>query len=194
MTQRLLTTSACVHAILAAVCAAHLTAESTQVSACRVPRRVVTEGSPGKLAQKAQSPNFSPSLRVQLSVSLPNVHPHTPSSWVAQRVAVRSSTTTLILARPPSLSLSLLSLPFSLPFSLPVLPAVLARRGEPDLPHLSVGNHPNARHRVSHGVRRSPYGRIDSGERMQSATTRRYRGQPRVPSAKVVTSQFLTLT
>ena len=30
----LLLTAACVHAILAAVCAAHLTAESTQVSAC----------------------------------------------------------------------------------------------------------------------------------------------------------------
>ena len=131
MTSRLMTTAACMLAILSAVCASHA-AEMAQVSA----RRAVTEGSQGLYRDLCcESHHHVPTLVELLSgVNCPpkTSIPHSPHSCVAQ-VAVRSpSHTDLILERPPSLSraplASLLSVFSPRPRPLPARDARLTLR------------------------------------------------------------------
>ena len=168
MTARPTTTAAGVLAILAAVCAAHHATESTQVSACNVPRRrVVTKGIPEH--KSSNSPNAatvsSPSVRAALPDPPPRPSPThaSPDGPPCGPQPHRPNPRTTAVA----LSLSLLSLPLFLP--------VRARRGVPALPHLSVDNHPNSRHRVSHG---RTY-RCEEDEEPGKRTPRRGRPRPR---------------
>ena len=164
-------TTACVLAILAAVCAAHRADEMNQVSACRVPRRVVIAGQRAARVPRSKVIIFrlGGDHPTSSCVQLPNgPHTHTPlMRRPTGRPAIPNTHTDLTIARTSSLA----------PLASPLLPVPeLRARGVSTRPLVPVlGNHLDHLHRVPHG--RTLRGRED--EEPGPGTPRRNRPRPR---------------